>query len=86
MHIKKFEASELKNALEQIRSELGEDALILETRNRPNGRIEVLAAHPHSASPEPVAAPQSGTTSVSAHVADILSRLPEEQVQAALGK
>jgi flagellar biosynthesis protein FlhF len=85
MHIKKFEASELKKALEQIRSELGEDALILETRNRPNGRIEVLAAHPHSASPEPVPAPKSGTTSVSAHVADILSRLPEEQVQAALG-
>jgi len=86
MHIKKFEASELKTALEQIRAELGEDALILETRNRPNGRIEVLAAHPHSASAEPARAPENETTSVSANVADILSRLPEEQVQAALGK
>jgi len=48
MHIKRFEGSTLAELLEKIRTELGEDALILETRTSKRGRVEVLAARPHA--------------------------------------
>ena len=48
MHIKRFEGSTLAELLEKIRAELGEDALILETRTGKRGRVEVLAARPHA--------------------------------------
>jgi flagellar biosynthesis protein FlhF len=51
MHIKRFEARDMKQALARIRKELGEDALILESRNIPERRgwVEVMAAAPHAA-------------------------------------
>lgn len=50
MHIKRFEARDLKTALAEIRAELGPDALILESRKstEPGGGVLVLAAHPHN--------------------------------------
>jgi flagellar biosynthesis protein FlhF len=51
MHIKKFEGRDLKEALAQIREELGPDAVILETAQRPRPRrgVTVLAALPREA-------------------------------------
>ncbi len=56
MHIKRIEAPTLNEALDRIRTELGPDALILETRNQSNGKrgVEVTAALPHAGA-------QSGT-------------------------
>lgn len=48
MHIKRFEGKTLAELLERIRTELGEDALILETRKNERGRVEVVAARPHA--------------------------------------
>ena len=49
MHIKRFEAATVKEALARIRSELGPDALILETHRATDGSgwFEVTAALPH---------------------------------------
>lgn len=49
MHIKRFEAASVQEALTRIRSELGPDALILETRRASDGSgwFEVTAARPH---------------------------------------
>ena len=55
MHIKRFEGSTLAELLEKIRAELGEDALILETRTGKRGRVEVLAARPHANDDQKVA-------------------------------
>ncbi len=57
MHIKKFEGKDLKEALAQIRTELGPEAVILETAPRARSRrgVTVLAALPREAG-APVAA------------------------------
>lgn len=51
MHIKKFEARDLKEALARIREELGPEAVILETAAQPRPRrgVTVLAALPRDA-------------------------------------
>lgn len=51
MHIKRFEAATVQEALARIRSELGPDALILETQRATDGSgwFEVTAALPHGA-------------------------------------
>lgn len=50
MHIKRFEADTLRDALDQIREELGPDALILESRKAEDGsaRVVVRAALPRT--------------------------------------
>ena len=131
MHIKRFEAATVQDALARIRSELGPDALILETQRATDGSgwFEVTAARPHgapesagsharrayaevvsprretepretprlaapagrarSAGPVERVAPEStergmSNAKVVSKVADILSRLPRENVASAL--
>ncbi len=52
MHIKKFEARDLSDALARIRDELGPEAVILETapRSKPGRGVTVLAALPREGS------------------------------------
>ncbi len=51
MHIKKYEARDLQDALRRIRGELGPDAVILESGRSDSGGVTVLAAMPREAPP-----------------------------------
>lgn len=44
MRLKSFQADSLTDALRQIRNTLGEDAIIVSTREEPGGRVRVTAA------------------------------------------
>lgn len=49
MHIKKYEARDLQDALRRIRGELGPEAVILESSRSDSGGVTVLAAMPREA-------------------------------------
>ncbi len=72
MRIKKFTAGSMREALMQIKDELGEEAIILKTRKLPkkvfalgsHDEVEVTAAIDETAAPEPQLPPISVTTGV----------------------
>jgi flagellar biosynthesis GTPase FlhF len=53
MLLKRFEAKTLPEALERVRTECGEDALLVETRPTQRGGYLVVAARPETAIPTP---------------------------------
>jgi flagellar biosynthesis protein FlhF len=44
MQVKRFEAASAKDVLRRIKSNMGEEAIVLSTKHLPNGRVEILAA------------------------------------------
>lgn len=57
MHIKKFTANTVKDAMKAIKSELGDGALIMGNKKLPNGLYELTAAVDYDAEPAPQPAP-----------------------------
>lgn len=77
MHIKRFEAASMEEALEQVRSALGPDALILSSRTLPRGRgISGMFARPMV---EVQAAVERGPRAPAAAVPDRSDDAPSSQ-------